>query len=190
MKHYCYKIINKVNGHYYIGRRSYVGEILEEDNYFGSGKRLKTAIKKYGIDNFEKHILLECNTLEELVAAEKSLVTSVEVKDAKCYNIALGGHGGYTDYSNRVYTHTEYHKLKISKANTGRKRPGAGDHLKQFWIGKSRSEEDKLKKSAAAQKKITEGRSTLHETVTCPHCHISTNFGNAKRWHFDNCRNN
>lgn len=28
----------------------------------------------------------------------------------------------------------------------------------------------------------------LNERVTCPHCNANTNKGNAKRWHFDNCR--
>lgn len=192
MKHYCYKIINKLNQHYYIGRRSYAGEMIEEDTYFGSGKRLKDAIKKYGIENFEKIILEEFNDLEALIEAEKALITEKEVKDPNCYNIACGGHGGYTFYENRIYTHTEERKNKISIANKGRKRPDVSERFKnglnQYWKGKTRSNEDRAKKSAAAKQNILLGKHAGTIMLTCPHCGKTTNTGNAKRWHFDNCK--
>ena len=54
---YIYKIINLVDGKFYIGRRSTSKEI-NKDTYFGSGGiHFKRAIKKYGKENFKKEIL-------------------------------------------------------------------------------------------------------------------------------------
>lgn len=52
---YCiYKLTNKINGKTYIGQHKYVDV---NDNYMGSGKILKEAQRKYGLDNFLKEIL-------------------------------------------------------------------------------------------------------------------------------------
>lgn len=57
---YVYKITNKVNGKWYIGSRR--GLITVEDalndSYMGSGFCLSKAINKYGIESFEKSILV------------------------------------------------------------------------------------------------------------------------------------
>ena len=56
-----YKTTNLVNGKIYIGQ-----DKNNNPNYYGSGKLLKLAIKKYGKKNFKKEILEECTSIDEL----------------------------------------------------------------------------------------------------------------------------
>ena len=61
-KFLVYKIKNNINGKSYVGQ--YSG--LSFEKYFGSGKLIKLAIKKYGLENFSKTILEECLNKYEL----------------------------------------------------------------------------------------------------------------------------
>lgn len=72
MKYYgLYKITNLVNGKMYIGK--HVTSNLD-DGYIGSGKILKQAIKKYGVENFRKEWLGFYEDLEELNYMERVFV--------------------------------------------------------------------------------------------------------------------
>ena len=56
----------------------YIGKRVTEDindSYLGSGKHLKRAIKKYGIENFIKNILFVFDNEEDMNNKEKELVT-------------------------------------------------------------------------------------------------------------------
>lgn len=44
--YYLYKTTNLINHKYYIG--VHYSEDIDNDDYLGSGKHLKSAIKKYG----------------------------------------------------------------------------------------------------------------------------------------------
>jgi hypothetical protein len=61
-----YKTTNLVNGKQYIGR-----DKNNNPNYLGSGVLIKSAIKKYGRENFKKEILQECFSFEELIQCEE-----------------------------------------------------------------------------------------------------------------------
>ena len=91
--HYFYRITNLINGKYYYGVHS-TNNL--NDNYMGSGVRLKMAYKKYGIENFEKKIIKYFNTRQECLNYEASVVNEYLVSDEDCYNIALGGCGSIT----------------------------------------------------------------------------------------------
>ena len=58
--HYFYKITNCINGKFYYGIHS-TNNL--NDGYMGSGKRLKCAIKKYGVENFNKDIIKFFNSI-------------------------------------------------------------------------------------------------------------------------------
>ena len=58
-----YKITNLVNCKMYIGKHQ-TDDI--DDEYMGSGKILKRAISKYGVDCFRKEYLMLCESKEEM----------------------------------------------------------------------------------------------------------------------------
>ncbi len=89
-----YKIINKINGKYYCGKHQ-TKDL--DDGYMGSGKLIKQAIKKYGIENFYKEIMFVCETEEEMNLKEKEVVVVSE----ETYNLCEGGKGGFS-YINKL----------------------------------------------------------------------------------------
>lgn len=104
-----YRITNRVNGRFYIG--SHRTERLD-DGYVGSGKLLKRAFKKYGIENFEKEILAVFETSEEMFAEEARLV---DKNNPKCYNLKEGGEGGFDHINSDKEYHRQISKLGYSK---------------------------------------------------------------------------
>jgi hypothetical protein len=82
----------------------------DQDNYFGSGKNIKRAIKKYGIDSFSKEILYESLDRDFIADKEKQLVNSLTVSDSQCYNMRVGGYGGW-DHVNKDRTSAFYSEI-------------------------------------------------------------------------------
>lgn len=84
-----YKIINSINGKIYVGQDS-----SDRPDYFGSGKLIRLAIKKYGIENFRKEILETCQSREEMQNREIFWIKKLNAIDKNVgYNIRLGGEG-------------------------------------------------------------------------------------------------
>lgn len=96
MYYLIYKITNTVNNKIYIGKHQTDNK---DDDYMGSGKILKRAIEKYGVDKFKKEILFECGSLEEMNEKEADIVDEEFVARLDTYNVKLGGQGGF-DYIN------------------------------------------------------------------------------------------
>lgn len=95
MNYYIYLIRNQVNNKVYIGKRKCPSnKIPQSDNYMGSGKILKSAIKKYGIEVFEKQILVENVTNIDLInSLEREFIAKFESTNrSKGYNRTNGGH--------------------------------------------------------------------------------------------------
>lgn len=61
-------------------------------------------------------------------------------------------------------------------------------NMHMWWLGKKRSKSDRLAKQQAAFKTLEDGTHPSKQLLTCPHCYITMGIGNAKRWHFDNCK--
>ena len=86
---HLYKITNKITGDYYVGKHNG----YEQNNYWGSGKKIINQIKKYGKENFTYDIL--CYGLSDYIyEIEKKYVTIELIEsDEKCLNLTIGGDG-------------------------------------------------------------------------------------------------
>lgn len=150
--YYIYRITNLVNGKTYIGQHKYK---KLHDDYMGSGKYLKRAYKKYGIENFKKDVLV-------FNVVEKSFIDTLEKEYIKFYrsiskaeyNIADGGQGGSGARSEET-------RKKISETMKGRKQSEETIRKKsQARKGKCRLEETKKRISEALR-----GRKYSEETL-------------------------
>ena len=111
--YYIYLIVNKVNGKTYVGQRKSSKE-YHLDNYMGSGKLLKKAKQKYGIENFEKFLIQYCYSKEETDKAERFWIAEYRSRGKAEYNIADGGQGASVGFKGKH--HSEESKIKISES--------------------------------------------------------------------------
>lgn len=107
---HIYKITNKINGKWYIGKTN-----GHDPSYFGSGKLLKQAVEKYGRENFEKVILEE--VVGDINAREQHWIQETNaVADPMSYNLAKGGEGGdlskFIDYKSRKLPKDNFKKAQ------------------------------------------------------------------------------
>jgi group I intron endonuclease len=160
---YVYLITNNLNGKIYVGKHSTYNL---NDGYMGSGKLIKLAYNKYGIENFTKQILQFAETEEELNDLEMFYIKDLDAK-TKGYNLTDGGEGtvGYKmseEAKHKISNfqkqqncpwkhnpHSEEHNQKISESLKGEKNPFFGKHhseeTKQKLRGRKFSEEHKQK---------------------------------------------
>ena len=110
--HYFYKITNIINNHFYYGAHS-TNNL--NDHYFGSGIKLKEAIKKYGKENFKLEIIKFFNTREELSEYEFNIVNEDLIKSKECYNICPGGLGSFNSKLILVYDKLNNCKKFVNK---------------------------------------------------------------------------
>lgn len=86
---YVYMIRCKVTNKLYIGQHK--GKL--DRKYWGSGVWIKRAIKKYGVENFERTILDCCDNQEELNRSEIAYISLYrKLWSPGLYNIADGGY--------------------------------------------------------------------------------------------------
>lgn len=86
-----------------------------DDGYMGSGLRIQRAISKYGIDNFEKTILFECSSEEEMNQKEAEIVNEEFIAREDVYNITLGGIGNGFSYVNNMGLNNKCEQCYIAR---------------------------------------------------------------------------
>ncbi len=176
---YIYLITNKLNRKIYIGKHS-TNNL--EDGYMGSGKLIKKAIQKYGIENFTKEYLAFCDTEDKLNQLEKFYIKKYNARE-NGYNLTDGGEGLLNPKSEtrekisdalKGKHHSEVTKQKISESLTGNKHPNFNKHrseetkmkMSESHKGKKTSEETKQKLSEALSGKNNPNFGKHHSEVT------------------------
>jgi hypothetical protein len=149
MAYYVYKITNKINGKWYIGERKHISP--PNDSYMGSGKLIKLAISKYGLDNFTKEIINIFDTNNDAAMLESMLVTKENVANGQSYNMHEGGHGGFAHLNNGSLEHSERSKRGALKSS-GNKHPNWGIH--RFQKGQLGNKELSLKANQIKKQKM------------------------------------
>lgn len=156
-----YKTTNLITGKHYIGKHQTKNLT---DGYMGSGKLLRRAMEKHGLENFHKEILFICKDEKHMNTLEKILVV---IDEEISYNLCDGGKGGW-GYLNRTGMNNstkdmEKAKANISKALKGRKNPRLSEYNKErhrlglvnysTTAGRKLTEEHKKKISEARKRK-------------------------------------
>lgn len=162
MFHYIYKITNLINGKYYYGKHSTPNI---NDGYMGSGVALKNAKIKYGVNNFIKDILCFVDSEEELSELEEMVVTDIEVNDSNCYNLKVGGVGGWSHISTPK-TWTIDSRIKSSNSHKGLKRSKESiekGRLKMIGVSKSEEHKNKIKHSRRVNAGISKLKVTFRD---------------------------
>ena len=149
----------------------YIGKHVTEDiddNYMGSGKILKHAIKKYGIESFRKEWLGFYEDLEELNYMERVFVDQTWVDRADTYNIKIGGDGGFAKGLWLGKKRSIETKRKMSKAQKGHKlSQSSRDKIAAVNKGKKRSIEA-IEKQKATIKSTLAKQGIWNKGKKCP----------------------
>jgi len=156
-----YKITHKQSGKFYVGMHRTKNL---DDGYMGSGKLIKRAIDKYGVDQFDKEILHIFDNEDEMIRKEKDLVTRNFCLREDTYNIKNGGKGGWNHIKvNGMFGKKQSKKQrdiarKTIKTNSERwiKSEKCKKHLQSVrydWKGKKHTDETKRKMSESSKGK-------------------------------------
>lgn len=135
---FVYQTKNMVNGKTYIGVRTcnnlndgYIGcgvinqnsaiKAVGRDSKSGYKHSFKSAVVKYGYENFKREILCFFDTAQEAYDEESYLVDEKWVKSSNNYNISLGGKGGHMGFgkSNQKYRGDIHIFDKVTKEFVG-----------------------------------------------------------------------
>lgn len=166
---YIYKTTNLKNTKIYIGKHK---SNSFDFNYYGSGKIIRRAFKKYGKDSFKVELLEECESLEELNTRERYWIDILDSRNPKIgYNLQFGGTGGweYVNTYQKGENHpffskhlTDLHKQKISQNHMD-----VSKENNPFY-GKTHSEEIKkrISEKAKGRKHSEEAKRKISEKLS------------------------
>jgi len=152
-----YQITNIVNGKFYIGLHK-TNNI--KDSYMGSGIAISAAIRKYGKENFIKHILYVFDNLEDASVKEKELVTEELLSNPLCYNLKTGG------IDSCIYSQETRQKISEIKKEQYKNDPLLREKAKTMK-GRRHSDQtkEKMSKSRTGRKISKESIEKRHKTM-------------------------
>lgn len=179
-----YKIINKIDGKYYIGSAKcfytrWTRHLKTLLNNCHANDYLQNAWNKYGYSAFEFQIV-EFHPTEILLEKEQYYLNIAFAEQNNCYNLTFKAKGGFSEYARQKLTgrtisittrqkisnlkkgilHSEEHKQNISNSMKNRKLSNSHiEKLKTSHTGLRHSLEAKLKMS-----KIRVGKRHSQET--------------------------
>jgi group I intron endonuclease len=148
---FVYRVTNLINGKIYVGKSK-----NNDPKYFGSGPLIKNAILKYGLENFRKDILCECNTLSDLNEREVFWIEKLNTTNrAVGYNLTKGGDGGDT-FSSRSIISQNITREKLKEKNT---------NLTELTKEKHRQNTKKLWKNSDFREKVLSKKKEVESTT-------------------------
>jgi len=178
---YIYKITNLKNDKIYIGQRQ---SSKNDAAYYGSGKLIRLAIKKYGITAFKKEVIEYCNSPEQLNEQEIYWIRHYNSFPPIGYNLICSGtrdkalvSGDKNGFFGKHHTKKSIELMKLHLPNrSGQNNPMYGkSHTDLAKLKISQKNKGKLagnknpSKRFAVRKKISQSLSGL-------------NNGMAKQW--------
>jgi hypothetical protein len=192
---YLYQITNLINKKIYIGVHQTKNL---EDGYMGSGKNIRRAIDKYGIENFQKEILEFFNNYEDALKREKEFVNEEFLLREDVYNLRQGGNGGF-DYINRSgipkfkgKKHTAESKSKMGHAPSMEESKNKSLRMKgnkqnpKLWLTGKDHPASKPKTENHKEKLRLQNLGKRHNIIACLNCGKKGGERAIKRWH-KNC---
>lgn len=199
MYFYLYKITNLLNNKFYIGVHSTKNL---DDGYMGSGKRIRAAINKYGLENFKKDILEYFESSTEMFLREKEIVTNEFLMQENSYNLCTGGFGGFNYInSNKLNDRTGCSFSDEQKKNIGmgvvnsitddeRRRRSELMKGNKRAIGNKGTPGQKTAEHIEKIRKSLKGKGLgiKQDLISCPHCGKIGGSRAIKRYHFDRCK--
>ena len=164
--YYVYQIRNLINNKVYVG--AHQTDNLE-DGYMGSGIQITRAIKKYGLDNFQKIILKFFDTAEAMFGEEAEIVDRDFVLREDTYNLCEGGYGGQWSVGRvenglknareSLFIYSEEAKEKVRQYNMSEKALAHRRSVASLGNKASRTKEAITKKKATMrQNKHSQGK--------------------------------
>lgn len=152
---FIYITHNKIKNKYYIGKCKY-NRRNSWKQYYGSGKYLRRAIDKYGIENFERYIIKECKTEEELNFMEEFYIDKYKAYEYgnNFYNISNCSSGGFII---KGYSEEQMKNYKIKMSKIMKEKSKDKNYINNVSIGVKNAfkrEETKINHSNGQKKKI------------------------------------
>lgn len=154
MNYIVYQITNLVNNKIYIGAHK---TTLLDDGYMSSSKVVKSALKKYGKDNFKKEILHVFDNEVSMFAKEAAIVNDEFINRKDTYNLTCGGTGSTTHLNNIL---KKEHSARSKRAGKlVKNRYDLSQHTETRF-----SEDKELQRRALEKSKSPEARQKRKET--------------------------